>query len=138
MMKEKKEIKKAKTTGKTKKWYEKLSKLSEEQLKISNSIDEFKENFIKLGYNIKFSEKNITITDKENRSVRLKTLDKAYTNEYIVNFFERKKKIVIKNGQIDKRFGNKKYYKNNLMSFTSLRRVTREFGAARFATRRFK
>ena len=86
----------------------------------------------------KFSEKNITITDKENRSVRLKTLDKAYTNEYIVNFFERKKKIVIKNGQIDKRFGNKKYYKNNLMSFTSLRRVAREFGAARFATRRFK
>ena len=70
MMKEKKEIKKAKTTGKTKKWYEKLSKLSEKQLKISNSIDEFKENF--------------------------------------------------------------------LMSFTGLWRVTREFGAARFATRRFK
>lgn len=46
MMKEKKEIKKAKTTGKTKKWYEKLSKLSEKQLKISNSIDEFKENFL--------------------------------------------------------------------------------------------
>lgn len=91
-MKEKKEIKKAKTTGKTKKWYEKLSKLSEEQLKISNSIDEFKENFIKLGYNIKFSEKNITITDKENRSVRLKTLDKTYTNEYIANFFEKKRK----------------------------------------------
>ncbi|AMD95908.1 hypothetical protein [Leptotrichia sp. oral taxon 847] len=65
-------------------------------------------------------------------------MDKAYTNEYIINFFERKKKIVIKNGQIDKRFGNKKYYKNNLMSFTSLRRVAREFGAARFATRRFK
>ena len=130
--------KKAKTTGKTKKWYENLRKITKEHIEVANSIEEFKENFLKNGYNIKFSEKNITVTDKENRSVRLKTLDKTYTNEYIFDFFERKKKTIIKNEQVSKRIGNKKYHKNNLMSLISLRRVKREFGSARFATRKFK
>ena len=133
-MKEKKEIKKAKTTGKTKKWYEKLSKLAEKQLKISNSIEEFKENFTKSGYSIKFSEKNITITDKEGRSVRLKTLNKTYTNEYIISFFENKNKHLIKIEQTNKR-GNKKYNKNNPIR---LQGVRREFGTARFTTRKFR
>ena len=92
--------KKAKTTGKTKKWYENLRKITKEHLEVANSIEEFKENFLKNGYNIKFSEKNITVTDKENKSVRLKTLDKTYTNEYIFDFFERKKKAIIKNEQV--------------------------------------
>ena len=134
MMKEKKEVKKSKTTGKTKKWYEKLSKLTEKQLKLSNSIKEFKENFIKSGYSIKFSEKNITVTDKEARSVRLKTLDKTYTNEYIIEFFENKNKQLIKIKQTSKR-RNKKYNKNNPIRLQGIRR---EFGTARFTTRKFR
>ena len=129
---------KIKTNNKSKKWYENLKKEVVNQFENSNSIEELKKNFSKAGYKIKITDKTITLTDKENLSVRLKTLDKTYTNEYIFDFFERKKKIIIKNEQVSKRIGNKKYHKNNLMSLISLRRVKREFGSARFATRRFK
>lgn len=128
MIKEKKELKK------TKKWYENLRKITKEHIEVANSIEEFKENFAKARYSIKFSEKNITLTDKEGRSVRLKTLDKTYTNEYIVSFFENKNKLLVKNEQTSKR-GNKKYNKSNPIR---LQGVRREFGTARFTTRKFR
>ena len=107
-MKEKKEVKKAKSTGKTKKWYENLRKITKEHLEVANSIEEFKENFLKNGYNIKFSEKNITVTDKENLSVRLKTLDKTYTDEYVFEMFEKKGKELTKSENDDKKILSKK------------------------------
>lgn len=137
-MKEKKEVKKAKSTGKTKKWYENLRKITKEHLEVANSIEEFKENFLKNGDNIKFSEKNITVTDKENLSVRLKTLDKTYTDEYVFEMFEKKGKELTKSENDDKKnfikkIRRKRCYKNSAVRCS----MRREFHYVKFATRKF-
>ncbi|BBM44122.1 hypothetical protein JMUB3935_0235 [Leptotrichia trevisanii] len=129
---------KIKTNNKSKKWYENLKKEVVNQFENSNSIEELKKNFSKAGYKIKITDKTITLTDKENLSVRLKTLDKTYTNEYVFEMFEKKGKELIKSENDDKKnfikkIGRKRCYRNSSVRCP----MRREFYYVKFATRKF-
>ena len=129
---------KMKINKKSKKWYENLKKEVVEQFKNSNSIEELKINFAKTGYKIKITDKTITLTDKENLSVRLKTLDKKYTNEYVFEMFEKKGEKLIKSENNDKKnfirkIGRKRCYRNSSVRCP----MRREFHYVKFATRKF-
>lgn len=129
---------KIKTNKKSKKWYENLKKEVVKQFENSNSIEELKINFVNAGYKIKITDKTITLTDKENLSVRLKTLDKTYTNEYVLEMFEKKGKELIKS-EIDdkknfiKKIGRKRCYRNSAVRCP----MRREFHYVKFVTRKF-
>ena len=129
---------KIKTNNKSKKWQENLKKEVVNQFENSNSNEELKKNFSKAGYKIKITDKTITLTDKENLSVRLKTLDKTYTNEYVFEMFEKKGKELIKSENDDKKnfikkIGRKRCYRNSSVRCP----MRREFYYVKFATRKF-